>query len=183
LRAVSVAAVSWCSAAVALDRHGAAQSPAGSHGDAIVVLGCRVGDDGYASAALAARARRAAELYHRGVAPRIVTTGGVGAGDVAEADAAAEVLERLGVPDEAIVRERRSTSTHGNAIEAAALLGPARVVIVSDAYHLFRARRVFARAFTEVDAVPSEPDDGSVRVVGALREVAAVAVYAARGRL
>ena len=172
----------WLGLALALDRYGhRADPPAGW--DAIVVAGCRVLPDGQPSLALKRRTRLAVALWQAGVAPRIVFTGGVGTWPPSEARAAADYAAGLGVPPEARTLEERSTSTEENARFAAEALPPgSRVVIVTDGYHVFRAERVFERYFTEVRGSGSVPAF-HVRVQGALREVAAVAVYALSGRL
>lgn len=188
---VLLAALAWCLGALALDRYGRRALPPEARFDAIVVLGCRVGPGGVPSPALARRTLAAVQLFERGVAPRIVFTGGVGDHPPSEAEAAAALARRYGVPAHAILLEADSTSTEQNARFAAQLFerGAAgaggsrlRVVLVSDAYHVFRAERVFAKYFDEVRGY------GSInlvypRVVGSLREVVAVLAYAALGRL
>ena len=69
-----------------------------------------------------------------------------------------------------------------NAREAAARVDARRVLVVTDAYHVFRAERVFARFFDKVDGVGSVGPTPA-RIRGSLREVAALAGYAALGRL
>jgi uncharacterized SAM-binding protein YcdF (DUF218 family) len=173
--------VGWFGTAWGLDTWGRTRTPRGAY-DAVVVAGCRVYADGSPSPALAWRVRTAVDLWERGVAPRLVFTGGVGTFPPSEAAAAAALAASLGVPRSAIVIEDRSTSTEENARNAADKLDAARIVVVTDAYHVFRARRVFARYFAEVDAVGSTYGKWS-RVRGALREVLAIGGYAARGRL
>lgn len=56
------------------------------------------------------------------------------------------------------------------------------VLVVTSAYHAFRARRVFARYFPAVE-VTGAGGDTWPRVRGALREVGAIGLYALRGRL
>jgi uncharacterized SAM-binding protein YcdF (DUF218 family) len=150
--------------------------------DAIVVCGCRVKPDGEPSPSLARRARYAAALYRRGLAPVLVTTGGVGTHPPSEARAAAAIARAEGVPEDAIVLEERSTSTEENAREAAKLVDARRVIVVTDAYHAFRAERVFRRYFDHAVAVGTAGSP-SVRARGALREVTAVTAYALLGRL
>jgi uncharacterized SAM-binding protein YcdF (DUF218 family) len=169
-------------AAAWLDRRSARDVAPDARFDAIIVCGCRVRPDGTASPALARRARHAAALYRRGHAPLIVFTGGVGTHPPSEARAAAAVARAEGVPERAIVLEERSTSTEENALEASRLVDARRVLVVTDAYHAFRAERVFRRYFEEVVAVGSR-GSRSVRVRGALREVAVVLTYALLGRL
>ncbi len=178
---LTVASVAVAGAALLLDRHGRREDPKEIY-DAIVVLGCRVMPNGRPSRSLARRARRAAELQLSGVAPTIVLTGGIGEHPPSEAAAAAEIVRGMGVPEDALVLEERSTSTEENAREAAALVDARRVLVVTDAYHVFRAERVFRRYFDEVRGVGSlAPTPARVR--GALREVVAVSAYAVLGRL
>ena len=71
--------------------------------------------------------RRAAELYLQGYAPRILFTGGLGRNTVgllpeSEADRFGRVAIGCGVPDEAIIREDKSTNTAENIIFTRKLL-------------------------------------------------------------
>jgi uncharacterized SAM-binding protein YcdF (DUF218 family) len=178
---IGVLGLAYLAAAFWLDRRGA-REPEPDRYDAIIVLGCRVRPDGTASKALERRARLAARLYREGLAPRVVLTGGTGAHPPSEARAAADVVIREGVPESALILEERSTSTAENAREAARLIEAERVVVVTDAYHTFRAQRVFARHFDRV-LVAGTRGAPKERAYGALREVTAVAAYAALGRL
>ena len=172
----------WLLSAALLDRYGHRDAPSGKW-DAIVVAGCRALPSGRPSPALERRTARAVALWRAGLAPRIVLTGGVDAGGtVSEAHAAAEHAHALGVPRSALLLEARSRSTEENARFAAPLVGRGRVLVVSDTYHVFRCERVFRRYFAEARGVGA-PTRLRFRAVGALREVAAVAAYAAFGRL
>jgi len=114
--------------------------------DAIVVLGARVGTDGIAGQVLRGRTMQAVKLYKKGIAPKIIFTGGVGAHRISEARAAAAYARKNGVPSRAIVLESKSTSTWENARFTAWICkdhGWKSVVLVSDPYHLWRARRDF----------------------------------------
>ncbi len=110
--------------------------------DAILIFGAKVQPDGKPSWLLRSRTRHAFELWKRGLAPRIVCTGGIGTFAPAEAVVQSDLLEGWGVPAGAILRDERSTSTRENALFAARLLPRgARVVAVSDPFHLWRCRR------------------------------------------
>jgi uncharacterized SAM-binding protein YcdF (DUF218 family) len=171
----------WAGAAVALDQRGLRSPPAGQW-QAIAVAGCRVMPDGQPSVSLQRRTRRAVELWQGGAAPIIIFTGGVGTYPPSEAAAAAQFARDLGLPEAAIRLEDRSTSTEENARYAAADHPVERLLVVTDSYHTFRAARVFGRYFSQVEAVgvASQPWP---RIKGSLREVLAVAGYAATGRL
>src|SRR5690606_34125012 len=87
-------------------------------------------------------------LWQRGAAPLLCVTGGGPPGRV-EADAMAERALALGVDPAALRVERRSRSTEENARFTAAMLAAERcrtVWIVSQPFHLARARYLFRRA-------------------------------------
>jgi len=110
--------------------------------DALIIFGAKVRADGSASPLLRGRTRHAYELWKRGLAPIIVCTGGVGEFAPAESGVESQLLEGWGMPASAIRREERSTSTRENALFAAKLLPHgAKVIAVSDPFHLFRCRR------------------------------------------
>ena len=128
-----------------LDRYGKVDRA--QNAGAIVVLGSKVQENGTPGPSLRARTLHAVELYRRGLAPHIIFTGGVGTNAPAESVSASRLARKLGVPQSAIWREETSTDTWENIGNAAALCkagGISRVVVVSDGYHLWRARRNFA---------------------------------------
>ncbi len=176
-----VAVALWMLAALLLDVTGR-RDVSGQTFDAIIVAGCRVMPDGAPSDALSDRVRLAAALWHDGAAPTLILTGGVGTYPPAEAVAAADLAAALGVPRSAMVIEDASTSTEENARLAAEHTEAGSVLVVSDAYHVFRVRRVFARHFDEVEGTGSTTHPWP-RLKGSLREVAAVGWYWVRGRL
>ena len=168
-------------AAWALDRYGQREPPEETF-DAIVVLGCRVQADGTPSTALRERTRRAVELWREGRAPVIILTGGVGEHPPSEARAAADVARALGVPESALLLEERSRSTAENARFAAEKFDGRRILLVSDAYHVFRAERVFSHYYEHVRGTGTLTRFDS-RLHGAVREVAACVIYWGLGRM
>jgi len=178
---ISVLAILYASMAVALDVSGHRRGPVGEW-DAIVVAGARVDVNGLPSLTLRRRVEGAVALWKQGTAPFLVMTGGVGKFGPSEARAAADLAMSLGVPEQALVLEERSTSTWENAVYAAQLPGLERVVVVTDYYHVLRCERVFGRSFQQVRAIGVRPPP-TVRVRGALREILALALYAGRGQL
>ncbi len=115
--------------------------------DAIVVLGATVLPGGVASGSLRARAEAAADLWHAGGAPRVLTTGAHHRGPPGEAVVAREILRARGVPEDVIGIEEKSRNTYGNLSFARAILPPevVRVWIVTEPFHMARAVRM-ARA-------------------------------------
>lgn len=142
--------------AFVVDRFGQRERAGAS--DAVVVLGARVLPGGVPSGALQARTEQAVALYQRGIARRLLFSGGVGVNPPSEASVMRALAVRLGVPEEACVLEEASHSTEQNARYSAELLralGARRVVVVSDPYHLLRARQYFRLQGFEVDTSPA----------------------------
>jgi uncharacterized SAM-binding protein YcdF (DUF218 family) len=110
-----------------------------------------------------ARLRYAAHLQRKTGLPLLVTGGdgnrerGMGGPDWAEADGMAVALrEDFGVPVRWL--ERRSRDTAENAAFSAAILradGVKRILLVTDAMHMPRARAVFERAGLDVVPAPT----------------------------
>lgn len=137
---------------------------------AICVLGCRPG-----AGAFARRAQAAGEAYFARGSSMIVACGGRAWGGSVEADELARLLVAGGVPDDAIVRERRSLDTRQNARFAAELLGPRDVddvLVVTCSWHLPRALRLFRDAGLRASGLGVDPPNASrlARTYWAARE-------------
>jgi uncharacterized SAM-binding protein YcdF (DUF218 family) len=111
--------------------------------DAIVVMGAAQ-YDGRPSRVLAARLDHVVELWDRGLAPKVVVTGGKQPGDrFTEAEASRRYLVARGVPDAAILDEHESHNSYDSLVGVRDLLGKrARVLLVSDPYHSLRIRLI-----------------------------------------
>lgn len=147
-------------------RAAAAEAPACCY-DAIVVLG-----GGVTPAAppylmepdLADAADRVwygARLYHRGVARRIIVSGGSllaenGNPAKTEAEAMRRFLVDLGVPSDAIVSEDKSMNTLGNIRNVRQMVGEARVALVTSAFHMPRALKLARQGNLNVGAFPTD---------------------------
>jgi len=107
---------------------------------AIVVMGAAQ-YDGKPSPVLRARVDHAIDLWRRGLAPLLITTGGRGVGDTTT-EAAVERRYAIahGVPEKAIVMEAESRSTRESMRNVSAILHKdARdVILVSDPFHMLR---------------------------------------------
>ncbi|WIM10112.1 YdcF family protein [Enhydrobacter sp.] len=103
----------------------------------------------------------AARLFHQGIAPRIIVSGG---GFMAREDAAATTeaaamrlfLLDLGVPSEAIVSEDRSINTIENLRYVHRMVGERRVALVTSAWHMPRALLIAKREKLAVSAFPTD---------------------------
>lgn len=99
------------------------------------------------------RLLHAARLYKRGVAPRVVTSGGFGVGvfhqKVTEGEHNAMILREMGVDDSALVVEPKSLTTADHGPYIAALLDSLRlrkkIVLVTSAAHMYRSVKVFKK--------------------------------------
>jgi uncharacterized SAM-binding protein YcdF (DUF218 family) len=115
--------------------------------DAIVIFGAAQ-YNGAPSPVFKARLDHAVLLDERGFAPLIITTGGSG-GDprFTEGEVGRDYLIQSGVAEAKIVAETRSETTLENVRAAAAVLrrrGATTCLAVSDGFHLFRIKLMFA---------------------------------------
>ena len=162
----------WLGVAVYLDRYGQRTLPARQY-DAAVVPGCAVRRDGTASGALVRRTNHAIALWKSGTVHTIVFTGGIGKYPPSEASVAAEIAIDAGVPDSALIREEKSTSTAENAAFSVSIkpgMANWSIVVTSDGYHCWRCKRLFGRYYASVQTAGSTPSQ-RLRIRGALREV------------
>jgi vancomycin permeability regulator SanA len=150
--------------------------------DLAVVLGTKVGEDGRASDRLRARLDRGAELYRQGLVPRIVVSGGRGRSGFEEADVMRGYLVAAGVPADRVVADRSGVDTWASArfvADLAKRTGARRVLVVSQFFHVPRAKLAMRRAGLRVGGVHAdyyEPRDAW----GLARELPAWYLYLAR---
>ncbi len=115
--------------------------------DVIVILGAAE-YKGKPSPVFRARLDHAYDLYQRHLAPRIITTGGAGGELVhTEAEVGREYLASRGIPIENIYIEREGATTAQSTAASAEILkrmGWRTCILVSDGYHLFRAKRMMS---------------------------------------
>jgi uncharacterized SAM-binding protein YcdF (DUF218 family) len=135
--------------------------------DVIVVLGAAE-YRGRPSPVFKARLDHALDLFRRGMSPRILTTGGAG-GDpqYTEGGVGRAYLVRSGVPSEAIIVEPEAATTAQSTAAAAEIMhrmGLSSCILVSDGYHIFRAKSMLAEKGVKVYGSPRpEPPAGASR--------------------
>src|SRR6516162_1964519 len=125
--------------------------------DLILVLGAAE-YRGRPSPVLRARLDHALDLYNRGMAPRIMTTGGAGGDPVfTEGGVGRSYLIGRGVPSEVIVVENESESTVESLAMAGEIMqrmGLHSVVVVSDGYHIYRVKKMLQNRGLDVYGSP-----------------------------
>ncbi len=131
--------------------------------DVVIVLGAKVMLGRHTS--MVERTRRGAELVKNGQAGYLLLTGGQGSDeDRSEASAMAELATGFGVPREKLILEDKSRNTRENALFSARICherGWQKVIIVSDTFHLWRARRNFQHENLTVYTSPALQSDPS----------------------
>lgn len=151
--------------------------------DAIVVFGAAE-YVGHPSPVFRARLDHGHELFARGLAPLIITTGGAGKDPkFSEGSVGRDYLAKHGVPDANLIAETQGTDTEHSARRVAVILEANHlksVLLVSDAYHVYRAKRMLEAEGIEVYTSPrpdSIPKTGWGRWLAALREAASYLLY------
>ncbi|MBX3066824.1 MAG: YdcF family protein [Anaerolineae bacterium] len=151
--------------------------------DVIVILGAGTRGNGTASPAYARRIRHAVSLYERGLAPLLMCTGGFANTwrTVPEAESCRKYLLDLGIPASAILMETESTSTEENAIYAKQVMVADNLnsaILVTDNFHLFRAKTLFDAQGVTVYPSPAQATGTELRFTTAMtstvREVLAL---------
>lgn len=118
-----------------------------THFDAIVVLGYKADSDGNPTPRQLARVTEGVHEYMRGVAPRLILTGGAATNQFVEAKVMARVAESEGIPASAIFIEPKAQDTIENACFATRIMkahGWKSAEVVSSSYHLPRAAMILS---------------------------------------
>ena len=125
--------------------------------DAIIVLGAAE-YRGRPSPVLEARLNHALFLYLKGLAPRVITTGGAGGDPVfTEGSVGRTYLTQHGVPPEAVVVEREGESTAQSVAAVAEIMRRMNLrsaIVVSDGYHIFRVKKMLESSGLRVYGSP-----------------------------
>lgn len=159
-----------------------------SHFDAIIVLGNKPDSDGNPSPRMLARVTEAVHEYERGVAPRLIVTGGMSRKPYVESVLMAHIAEAQGVPASAIVQEPQALDTIHNACYSAQIMkahGWQSAEVVSSPTHLARAAILFSKLpvkFRLHAAPPLEPQSGFWAGAATSLEVLRTMKYLAYGQ-
>jgi uncharacterized SAM-binding protein YcdF (DUF218 family) len=114
--------------------------------DAIIVLGNPADSDGNPTPEQLARVTEAVNEYKRGLAPRLILTGGAAHNHFVEAQVMERSAKAQGVPEQAIFIEPQAMDTIQNACYSERIMkahGWHSAEVVSSAFHLPRAGIIF----------------------------------------
>lgn len=143
--AVVVGLVAWAAIERAL---APMENTTQEHFDTLIVLGAPADADGNPTPRELERVTEAVDEYERGVAPRMIITGGAAHNQYVEADVMARVAEAQGIPAGAIIEERTAMDTIQNACDSLKIMrlhGWESAEVVSSANHLPRTGLILSR--------------------------------------
>jgi uncharacterized SAM-binding protein YcdF (DUF218 family) len=136
--------------------------------DAIVVFGAAE-YSGRPSPVLRARLDHAFDLFQQGIAPVVITTGGAAADpSFSEGGVGRDYLEHRGIPERNLIAETQGSDTAQSALRVAVIMranGLHSCVAVSDAYHVFRIKRLLEHEGIGPVYVAPRPDSRPHSVV------------------
>lgn len=151
--------------------------------DAIVILGAAQ-YNGRPSPVLKARLDHAYDLFSKGLAAAIITTGSFGPDlNFSEAHVSTKYLIERGIDPAAIITEQGGSTTRDSIVAAARVMhakGWKSAVVVSDGFHLFRLKRICVDndILPYGSPVPNSPiETGASRFWHSLREVFLFSAY------
>ena len=125
--------------------------------DVIVIFGAAQ-YAGHPSPVYRARLDHGYELFEKGMAPVVITTGGAGQDpEFSEGGVGRDYLLHRGVPEQALIAETQGSDTAQSATRIANIMrenGMHSCIAVSDAYHVFRIRALLEREGIVVQVAP-----------------------------
>ena len=151
--------------------------------DAIVVFGAAQ-YAGRPSPVFRARLDHAYDLFERGAASVVITTGGSAADPTfSEGGVGHDYLMHRGIPESKLIAETQGSDTASSAQRVAVIMGTNGMhscVAVSDAYHVFRIRKLLEHEGVQVYVAPrpdSLPRTTWQRALAVLREAASYMLW------
>ena len=152
--------------------------------DAIVVFGAAE-YSGHPSPVLRARLDHALDIFHDGDAPVVITTGGAGADpSFSEGGVGRDYLMHHGVPERSLIAETQGRDTSESAARVGVIMranGLHSCIAVSDAYHVFRIRKLLEHEGLGPVYVAPRPDSRPrgtlLRAVAVLREATSYSLW------
>ena len=149
------------------------QAAAALDADCILVLGCRVYEDGTPSHMLEDRLRRGVELYEAAAAPKLLMSGDHGQQEYDEVNAMKDYAVAAGIPSGDVFMDHAGFSTYESLYRAKAVFGVKKVIIVTQEYHLHRALHIARRLGLEAWGVASDYRSYAGQLMRDIREILA----------
>jgi len=149
----------------------------------LIVLGKPADDDGNPTPAQLARVNEAVREYERGVAPRMILSGGAVSNRFAEAQVMARAAEAEGIPAGAIVEETQARNTIENACDSLRIMrshGWESAEVITSPANAPRAAMIFSRLpmkWRLHAAPPLEPQSTGLQIDTATREIVKTVHY------
>lgn len=141
--------------------------------DCILVLGCKVKDNGEPSPMLLDRLITGTELYKEGAAPKILMSGDHGRDTYDEVNVMKQYALDNGVPSEDVFMDHAGFSTYDSIYRAKHIFEAKKVIIVTQEYHLNRALYLAHKLGLEAYGVPADLRNYSGQFKRDIREIAA----------
>ncbi len=141
--------------------------------DCILVLGCKVKDNGEPSPMLLDRLITGTELYKEGAAPKILMSGDHGRDTYDEVNVMKKYALDNGIPSEDVFMDHAGFSTYDSIYRAKHIFEAKKVIIVTQEYHLNRALYLAHKLGLEAYGVPADLRDYSGQTMRDIREIAA----------
>ncbi|MCI8868852.1 MAG: DUF218 domain-containing protein [Anaerotignum sp.] len=141
--------------------------------DCILVLGCRVHEDGSPSLMLADRLEKGIELYESGASARLLMSGDHGRSEYDEVNTMKAFAVEQGVPSEAVFMDHAGFSTYDSIYRAKDVFQAEKIIVVSQEYHLSRALYIAERLGLDAYGVAAADISYQGATYRSLREAAA----------
>lgn len=141
--------------------------------DCILVLGCRVYEDGTPSHMLEDRLRRSVELYRAGAAPKLLMSGDHGQREYDEVGTMKQYALAEGVSSQDVFMDHAGFSTYESLYRAKEIFGVEKVIIVTQEYHLHRALQIARALGLEAYGVSADYRSYTGQLMRDIREIMA----------
>ena len=141
--------------------------------DCILVLGCRVYEDGTPSHMLEDRLQQGVELFLNGAAPKLLMSGDHGQREYDEVNAMKQFAIGSGVDSSDVFMDHAGFSTYESLYRAKEIFGVEKVIIVTQGYHLHRALYIARALGLEAYGVASDPSSYVGQTMRDIREILA----------
>lgn len=141
--------------------------------DCILVLGCKVKNDGTPSDMLEDRLTRGIELYNSGAAPKLLMSGDHGRKGYDEVGAMKQFAIDVGISSEDIFMDHAGFSTYESLYRAKEVFEADKIIIVTQEYHLYRALYIAEGLGVEAYGVAADYHQYAGQVMRDCREILA----------